>query len=461
MHSRSRHYTCRAGRNTGIVSFIALILLAVFATLGMAFAHSTNLNLQASANEARALNARMAAEGGLNFFCYLLESSETSDGSDQEIMDSIADILRSALEGPGCLSAGSITCDGITVTVPTVTFTGMKGALAAEIYMMTDGTIDMKVTGQAGAARRVAGITLDVQGGSGGVFARGVVTNGPITVAGNGRLRGVNNPAEAEVYTATTQNMVFDLSGNSSIEGDVYATNGGGTYSLSGNSKIAGCRAGDPELPDHVNFGTAPFEIPEVDGSPFEPFAVNPVTQTSGNYSLSNIRIPAGTNPQFSGNYTIRGVIYIESPNVVTFTGNTTIEGVIVTEDAGDGATVTNQIAFQGNTTLRGVADLPNTPEYAALRDLPGSMILAPGFALDFHGNFGTISGCMAGDKFTFHGNSGGTMKGSIINYGQTEMIFQGNSTFWFDRSGEVENPSGFSVSEPVLTVVAQSYTEN
>lgn len=456
-------YKIHVRHRSGVVYILALMLLALCTTLGVTFSMSANLQLQAAANQGRILNARMSAEGGLDYICYLLRGEVVSAGSDEELLESIADLLRSALEGPGKLPDGSITCDGQTVAVPPFSYTGASGSFSVAVAIMPDSMVGLTVTGLCGAARRLAGLRMAVQGGGGASFAHGIITNGPLRVAGNGKIRGANDPSEAQVYSATTENLVFDLSGNSYIEGDVFATNPNGTYSLTGNSKIAGCRGNDPELPDHAHMGAPPFDIPEVDGSPFEPFATNIVDgNRSGNYSLSNIRIPAGTNPRFSGNYTISGVIYIETPNIVTFTGNTTIKGVIVTEDAGDEAYNANKIEFQGNTTLNGVDSLPDLPEYTALKDLPGSLILAPGFGLDFHGNFGTVAGCMAADKFSFYGNSGGTIYGSIINYGQTEMVMQGNSTFWFDQSNAVDNPSGFaSGGAAVLVIVAQSYTES
>lgn len=451
-------------RRAGIVYILALLLLAVSTALAAALATTANMNLQAGNNQMKIVDARMAAEGGLSYVCYLLENEPISGSTDAEILDSIADLLRPALEGPGKLPPGSITSDSQSVLVPTVSVSGMSGTFSVAIAMMADSTVSLAISGQSGAARRVAGIRMEVQGGLGDVFANGIVTNGPIQISGNGKLRGVNNPSEAKVYSAATRNPVFNLSGNSYIEGDVFATNPSGTISLSGNSKIAGCRNGDPELSDHVHMGVDPFELPEVDASPFVPLATNIVdasTPVSGNFSMSNIRIVAGRNPHFSGNYTLRGVIYIESPNMVTFSGNTIIAGIIITEDAGDNAYITNRIDFQGNTTLNGADSLPDLPEYAALKALPGSMILAPGFGLDFHGNFGTISGCMAADQFSFHGNCSGTMKGTILNYGQTEMIFQGNSTFYFDLADSVENPAGFTSGTPVLVIVPMSYTES
>jgi len=451
-------------RESGVVYILALLLLVMCTALAAAFTNATDLNLKMADNEAKLLNARMSAEGGLAYFCYLLEDETVSGGDEAAILESVADLLRPSLEGAGKLPAGSITCDGQTVVVPPVSFTGASGSFSATVAFVEDSIVGLTVTGLSGQARRSVGLRMEIQGGGGGAsFGQGIITNGPIQINGNAKIRGVNDPSEAEVYSATDENLVFKLTGNSQIEGDVYASNPDATYNLSGNSKIAGCKWNNPDLPDHVHVGVDPIEIPEVDGSPFEPYATDIIAgNRSGNYTLSNIRIVAGANPRFSGNYTIKGVIYVETPNIVTFTGNTTIKGVIVTEDAGDEAYNSNKIKFRGNTSLQGVGSLPDDPEYAGLKDLPGSMLLAPGFGIDFHGNFGTVVGCMAADKFSFYGNCGGTVHGSIINYGQTTMTMTGNSNFYFDHSDVEEDPAGFGGGSgaSVLSVVPSSYVE-
>ena len=77
---------------------------------------------------------------------------------------------------------------------------------------------------------------------------------------------------------------------------------------------------------------------------------------------------------------------------------------------------------------------------------MTGSSILAPGFGLSFTGNFGTVGGCMAADSFTFTGNAGGTIRGSIINYSNSQFSLSGNSAIVIDRSGTPTTPTGFVV---------------
>jgi len=136
-----------------------------------------------------------------------------------------------------------------------------------------------------------------------------------------------------------------------------------------------------------------------------------------------------------------------------------TITGVIVTEDAGEDTYDTNTIKFTGNTTVRGVEDLPDTPEFHDLREMPGAFILAPGFGTQFTGNFGTVSGCMAAETFKFTGNAGGLVKGMIISYGPEEFKLTGNSSLTIDLPDTGELPPGFT-ARPTLCPSPDSYKE-
>ena len=92
---------------------------------------------------------------------------------------------------------------------------------------------------------------------------------------------------------------------------------------------------------------------------------------------MKNIRIKANTNPEFSGNIRIDGVIYIETPNKVTFGSNTKIRGVIAVENNPVGDPSTNLIEFRSNTTIEGLDTLPATPHFPQeLRDMAGAIIL-------------------------------------------------------------------------------------
>jgi len=172
-----------------------------------------------------------------------------------------------------------------------------------------------------------------------------------------------------------------------------------------------------------------------------------------------NVRIPAGTNPVFSGGLTLKGVVFIEVPNVVTFTGNTEITGIIVGDGDLSDNSGTNQIIFLGTVNSYPVTDLPDESQFSELRDETGTFLMASGFSASFGGDFETLNGAIAANGIEFFGNAGGTINGSVINYSDNPMTLSGNTDLFFNRSGTVQMPAGFG-PEIILYYVADSYSE-
>ncbi len=90
---------------------------------------------------------------------------------------------------------------------------------------------------------------------------------------------------------------------------------------------------------------------------------------------------------------------------------------MIVTEDPGAGQAADNYIDFGGDVKFVDLSTLPDTSEFSELKTMPGVALLAPGFAVTLTGNFGTVAGALAVEKFTFSGNSEGTVQSPVINY--------------------------------------------
>ncbi|MCK5173706.1 MAG: hypothetical protein KAR47_09965, partial [Planctomycetes bacterium] len=216
-------------------------------------------------------------------------------------------------------------------------------------------------------------------------------------------------------------------------------------------------------IDNHVFTGVPPTEFPLPNSGHFEQYVGDEVididTDVSSDATYSNIRIAAGTNPVFSGNVILEGIVFIESPNVVTFTGSTNVTGIIV----GDGDVTDNSgenlLTFLGNVSSASVADLPDEDNFEAMQDETGTFVMAPGFNVSFGGNFGTLNGAIAANGIQFFGNAGGTIAGSVLNYSDTPMTLGGNSDLYFNRSGITEVPAGFE-PEIILHYDSTSYNE-
>jgi hypothetical protein len=305
-------------------------------------------------------------------------------------------------------------------------------------------------TGNFGSARRAASYNMTVQRGKTVLADYGIASRGPIQMTGNARVLGADDPADASVLSATysTTNAI-QLSGNVQIAGDAAVVNPDGRIRKTGNVTIGGRQI----------IGAAEPEWPQVDISCFKPFATNTYSGGgSGNLVLSNVRIPPNTNPTFSGNVVILGVLYIQPPNKVTFSGNASIVGVIVADEPTADNLTANQIKFTGNVRSLSVENLPPGAAYDGLRDLTGSFLLAPGFSTQFSGNFGTINGCMVASEFKFDGNAGGTVVGGIANLRDSIVQVTGEACLAVDRRG-LDEPAGV-VSSTKLVCVAGSYAE-
>ena len=229
-----------------------------------------------------------------------------------------------------------------------------------------------------------------------------------------------------------------------------------------GKAGIGGVTGEEATKPPYVTYDVPPTEFPEMVPGQFESYAtttLDPNMDTSADAALENIRIPANMNPTFSGHATLKGVVFIETPNVVIFTGTADVTGIIVgdgddTDDSG-----TNQISFRGNVNSWPVTELPQEPQYEGLHDQIGTFVMAPGFHVSFGGSFEALSGAIAANGIEFSGNAGGTINGSIINYADTEMTLSGNSDLYFNRSGLDDVPAGFE-PELVLRYDSSSYCE-
>ncbi len=264
----------------------------------------------------------------------------------------------------------------------------------------------------------------------------------------------------ADILADGSMSEVFNLSGNIAIAGDLYAGLPDGYATIGSNVTVAGLAWDDPNFSDHIHFGVEVPLVPRPDTSVFAALATNEVTDVSGSgLTFTNIVIPPNTNPTFSSDTIVNGVLYIQSPNHVTFSGKVTVNGIIVTDDPGSGDTANNTITFAGQSAINGVDQLPDLPEFATLRSLPGSSLLAPGFDVNFSGQFDLSAGTMAAESLQFTGQAEATIRGSLISYGSTEFEMEGQANITIDRSDSPSVPPGFSVPT-ILKPIITSYEE-
>ena len=161
------------------------------------------------------------------------------------------------------------------------------------------------------------------------------------------------------------------------------------------------------------------------------------MTAVGATYSTTNIKnvlVKANTNPTFGGSIYVDGVIYVETPNKITFDSNSRIRGVIAVKNNPVGVPGTdNLIEFKSNTTIAGLESLPVHAHFPPeLRNNNGAVILAPGFKVHLNSNFDVTGGHLVASQFHFDSNARGTIRGSVINLDNLPITMNGNTDIAF-----------------------------
>lgn len=450
---------CR--RNRGAAFVVAMIFVLVFSALAVSMATLSGTNLQIAENQRKGDCARASAESGVEIIRFWLNRFSVAGATDPSLVLNELSSPASVHSLPYDLTEQGITnittsYDGTTLTIPSVTLDSENSkSFSAVITQLDADTLQMDVTGVYKTMTRTIRANYDFGVRIHTVFDYGVATKGPLHLAGNIELEGANVTVESDVYIVSENSLLaLEIIGNSSIAGDVHIGNPLATYDLQGGQASVGGET-LPEADDHIITGYGEVEFPVPNPDYFEHYVVEDINLAETTFT--NVRIPPNTNPSFGGGVTMYGVVFIETPNLVTFTGHVTITGIIVgdgdvTDDSG-----TNRIDFLGTVSSNPVDDLPGS--FGELKNETGTFLMAPGFSLSFSGDFETINGAIAANGITFSGNAGGIIEGSVLNYSDTPMDLSGNNSLVFNRYADTEIPAGFE-PEIVLKYDHTSYSE-
>gem|GEM_PF-293184 len=444
----------------GAVLIIAMIFMVTFLVLGIGIATIVDANVQIAYNQHQLGRALASAESGLEVMRYWLTRVRIPNSTAQS--DYCATIIDSVRNDLAVNSISNIAV-GINGSIPAVNldtqdgqyFTGQIAIRAGE-----PNVLEVYATGGNERIRRTIKVSYDIGPDQHPIFDFGIATKGPLYVQGSTDVHGLNQNSEADVYIESKNTIdALSMKGRSAIAGDIQIANPDAVVSV-GNSSSIGGENGQDAINNHVVIGAPPFDFPELDIVGFEDYVIDdfdPDVDTSSNMTLENIRIPANTNPHFSGNVILRGIVFIESPNIVQFTGNAEITGIVIGEGDLDFPSDENRLIFRGNVNSQSVSGLS-----AACGDLrleTGTCVLAPGFSVSFGGSFLTLNGVIAASAVEFFGNARGIINGAVMNYGEDPMTLDGSVNLVFDRSGTQEIPAGFEF-EIVLQYDPKSYSE-
>lgn len=460
---RPRH--ALGGKRHGSALVLSMMFIAIFSSLAVAMATLSGTNVQIAENHRKVGTTRACADSGLEVVRYWMSQVAISGTTDADARFSeIYTSLQEALTDAGVTNFSAVYTAS-TISISNVSLDSARDeSFSAILTKIDDDNIQLDVTGHHGPIQKTIRSQYCFAERADTVFDFGVASKGPVSLSGNVELEGVNIEVESNAYIDCTDMLALSIIGNSHIAGDVKIVNSLAFVDLQGGKAGIGGETGQEAIDNHVTFNAPAADFPEMVPAEFASLVtlteMDPNTDTTADATLENIIIPAGMNPTFSGHATLKGLIWIETPNVVTFTGGADVTAIIVGNGDQTDNSATNILDFKGNVDGGDIASLPTEEtQFAALRDKSGTFVIAPGFHVSFGGSFDALCGAIAANGIEFYGNAGGQIQGSIINYSDVEMTLSGNSDLYFNRSGLDEVPAGF-VPEIILEYDSTSYSE-
>lgn len=438
MHKRVRS-------RSGITAVLAMMYLSLFAALSVGFYAATNISSVVSHNEERITDAAIAAESGMGFVRYQLAQVAIPHGTpNDQLFPSVFDQLSSSLNNTLNVGSSGIDLSGDTIRIPAGTgnyipLDGSGARFRATIQNQGQGLlVTIWANGSDLAVTRVVEMKYNLAQKASAVFDYGVASKGKVTTAGASSIVGATDPTKGSILSTCLTDPQPVVAFGKTISGDISITNPSGDVPYGASTSIGGS-TDSATISQHIHKGVSDPAFPTIDTAAFVPYVTN--TYVAGSKTLVNCRIPANTNPSFSGNVTIQGVLYIETPNKVTFKGNAAIQGCIVTQNNPTGNISTNTLSFLGNVSVQSVDTLPES--FGDLRKLTGAFLLAPDFAVTMSGDFGSVGGSIVSSKMTMSGNATGTVKGSVICLENNPMLISGSAAITIASTGTTNFPAG------------------
>ena len=156
----------------------------------------------------------------------------------------------------------------------------------------------------------------------------GVASNGQVSVAGNGLIKGNPTAAHGSLYITTNLNPVLTMTGPSEITGDVYIKNPAATTSIAANCRIGGT-ADVTERSKHIHKPlaraldrpdqAAPARAGDAgDRHRHVPAVRHGQLQRRDGQQDQERAHPRQHEPDVCVGATIDGIVFIESPNRVS-----------------------------------------------------------------------------------------------------------------------------------------------
>lgn len=452
----------------GATAVLAMLYLMLFSTLALGFYAATTTAVQVSHNDEKVSHAFVASESGMDFMRYhLARVSIPAFAPATSVTAELAYDLKERLENTGNMPGLTVGMAGSVISIPAepnayikLDPAGNAGFRATITDWPEQGKVVMKVVGRYGSTTLARAIQMDYTRvpKEPSIFDFAVASKGQIVMKKH-EITSLD-PAdahEAKMMSALNAQPSILVTGGA-IGGKLTILESAGVLVTGGS--VAGETDAAAIMTDTMAraIETAPA-FPEFDTEVYRGFATNTSTGASGNTILKNVRIPANTNPQFNGNATLQGIMYIESPNTVTINGSMNLNGFIVFE--GEGDTSVNNLVISGDLST---GPLPSSAEFDSMRAATGVAILAPSSTVKVTGS---ARGTLRGNVITGAFATSGTFATLIIDHGTlvtleetpNSVVFDGK-TIKFNGTGANNLPKLGMGFESIYHPEPESYQE-
>lgn len=403
MNLRPAHF---GSNRRGMMSVVAMLYLILFSVLALSFYAAVNMSAQASHNDEKIARAQLAAESGMDFARYALARVSIPPGvTGSLVTQELYTDVTSLLANSDNLGGNPITRQGAVISVPASGSIKLDSAGKSHFTLaITDwpeqGKVVVRSTGTYDQISRSIQLDFSRVPRSSSVFDYAVASKGQIVLE-KGSVTTVD-PANALTATAmsaleSASAIVVDggnLGGELTVLEDADATITRGT--------VAGESLASTIRDEHLNKVPEAPEFPTIDTSVYRQYATN--AYVAGARTQQNIRIPANTNPRFNGGDTVQGILFIESPNTVTFRGNFNLQGILVFASSPNGENSSDLLDFRGNVSQQ---PLPSSSQFDALRAASGVAVLAPTSRITMSGSTDSLlRGNIICNTFDFQGSA-------------------------------------------------------
>lgn len=445
----------------GLASTMAMLYLVLFSTLALGFYAATTTSSEVVANDRLIASAQSAAESGMDFMRYQLSLVQIPPGTlAANVQSELYKDLQSQLNASQNLGSNSIGMSGNVIQIPASTSAYIpldktnNNTFRATITVW-NADIVVKVEGRTNGGKLSRYVQMDYVPGthSTTAFDFAVASRGQVIMEKGslGGTAGVDNSV-AQVMSASQTATAIDVSGGM-IGGDISILSDGGA-SVTGGT-VGGSSITADILANHVHVVNDP-DFPTIDPTVYKKYATNTYVPKAN--LQSNIIIPPNTNPKFNANDTVQGIMYIQSPNQVTFQGNFKLQGFIVMETGA--ASDVNTLSFSGNLTQ---SPVPAGGAFDSVRAVSGVAILAPSAAISMTGSTDSyMRGSVITNTFTFAGSADIQIdQGTLMTLSPNgdSAIFNGK-TVKFTANGSSNMPSAGLTYAGYFAPKAGSYVE-